>query len=131
MTNVDKLKEEELVHLQEEVKLEDLILLGDDKKIPIIVEFPKNDGTKINTKAFVKQLTLKELNHVQINQSNIWESNIDILSKALFKSTGDNFTREELLNFPIGVVNAIASKIMELSGVEIDQQNTVNQLKDF
>mgnify|MGYP003410186056 CR=1 FL=1 len=37
MTNVDKLKEEEIVQLQEETKLEDLIILGDDKKIPIMV----------------------------------------------------------------------------------------------
>ena len=51
-----------------------------------------------------------------------------ILTKALFKSNGDNFTNEELLSFPIGVVNAIASKIMELSGVDVSQQN---QLKDF
>ncbi len=128
MTNVDKLKEEEIVQLQEETKLEDLIILGDDKKIPIMVEFPKQDGTKVPVKAFVKQLTLKELNQVQINQSNLWEGNIAILTKALFKSNGDNFTNEELLSFPIGVVNAIASKIMELSGVDVSQQN---QLKDF
>lgn len=112
----------------EETNLEDLILLGEDKKIPIEIEFPKTDGTTIKTKALVKQLTLKEMNDLQINQSRLVETNVEVLEKALFKTTGDNFTREEILSLPIGVVNAISEKIMELSGMNMDYSK---RLADF
>lgn len=125
--NDDKLREEELVNLTEEPNLEDLLILGDDKKIPIEITFPKPDGGKVKAKALIKQLTLKELDSLQLNNPNGFETNIVILERALFKQNGEHFKRDELLTLPLGVVNGISEKIMEVSGVEIDGQ----RLRDF
>lgn len=111
----------------DEYNLEDLIVLGEDKKIPIEVTFPKPDGTPVKAKALVKQLTLKEIDMVKINNPNVLEANLLLLSQALFKANGENFTEKELLNFPMGVVSSIAEKIMEISGVNLDPK----ELKDF
>ena len=126
-TDVDKLKEEELVNLSEEVNLEELLVLGEDKLIPIEITFPKADGNTVKAKALIKQLTLKELDNIKLNNASVFESNILILEHALFKQNKSNFTREELLVIPLGVVNAISNKILEVSGVDIDPQ----RLRDF
>ena len=131
MTDIKKLKEEELEELSkpsvevEEVGLEDLIVLGEKKKIPIHIIYPNEDGTKENAKALVRQLTLKEVDGLNFNGT-VLKLNISVLRKALFKTTGEKFTNDELEVLPLGVVNAIANKILELSGVE---QN--RNLKDF
>ena len=69
----------------------------------------------------IKQLTLKELDNLKIN-NNIASSNMSILERALFKQNGDTFTRKELEVLPLGVVNAIATKILEVSGVDLSEQ---------
>ena len=112
----------------DDVNLEDLIVLGEEKKIPIEIEFPKTDGTKVKAKALIKQLTLKELDHIKIDKNDITGSNITLLKKSLFKSTGDPFSKDELLVLPMGVVDAIANKVMEVSGV--DNKNR-DKLMDF
>ena len=127
MTNADKLKQEELEELQnvevthEEFNLEDLIVLGDDKKIPIHITFPNTDGSRSEAKALVKQLTLRELDNVKLNDNPL-TANLVILERALFKQDGTNFNRKEIEILPLGVVNAIANKILELSGVDIPGQ---------
>ena len=126
MTNVDELKKEELEQLatveHEEVSLEDLLVLGEEKRIPIRITFPNPDGeTKSNAKALIKQLTLKELDSLKIN-SDVASSNMSILQKALFKQNGDTFSRKELEVLPLGVVNTIATKILKVSGVDINEQ---------
>lgn len=106
----------------EETNLEDLILLGEDKKIPIIIEYPNGDTT-IKAKALIKQLTLKEMDKIKPNsKNNAWEMSMKILETALLKQDGSNFSKEELLALPMGVVNAIAEQIMKASGVEIDKE---------
>ena len=66
---MDKLLEDITV---EEVNLEELILLGEDKKIPIVISYPTEDGKQIKAKALVKQLsdsgfrdTINELKSLQ------------------------------------------------------------------
>ena len=130
MANVEQLKNEELEQLAtvetEEVNLEDLLVLGEEKKIPIHISFPNPDGeTKSNAKALIKQLTLKELDSLRMD-NNVANSNMSILGKALFKQNGDTFTRKELEVLPIGVVNAIATKILEVSGVDLEEQRRLS-----
>lgn len=133
MVNVKKLKEEELNQLnkkenvvweEDEVSLEELILLGENKKIPIHIEYPLPDGTTKKAKAFVKQLTMKEIEGIKVEDVN----NSTILQMALFKSNGDPFTPTLIKSLPIGVVNALLSKIFEVSGVDPE---TLKQLQDF
>lgn len=125
MTNIEELKEEEIAQLDGELNLEDLIILGDDTKIPIIIKFPKPNGEKVTAKALVKQLTLKELGDLRTNQ-NVAKANTTILEKSLFKQDGTSFTAKEINSLPIGVVNAIANKVMELSGVEVTNQSLMD-----
>ena len=132
MVNVKKLKEEELNQLnkkenvvweEDEVSLEELILLGENKKIPIHIEYPLPDETTKKAKAFIKQLTMKEIEGIKQN-----DNTSAILQKALFKSNGDPFTPTQIKKLPIGVVNALLNKIFEVSGVDPE---TLKQLQDF
>jgi hypothetical protein len=130
MTNVEELKNQELEQLatveHEEVNLEDLLVLGEEKKIPIHITFPNPDGeTTSNAKALIKQLTLKELDGLKV-QNNVASANRSILEKALFKQNGDTFTRQELNALPMGVVDAIATKILEVSGVNLEEQRRLS-----
>ncbi len=123
MTDVEKLREEELNALNrveiEEVGLEELILLGEDKLINIIIEYPTEDGEIVKAKAKIKQLTMKELRNIDLNRITL-EISIDILNKSLFKQDGTPFSKELILNLPIGVVRKITNKILEISGVGDD-----------
>ena len=66
------------------------------------------------------------------NQNNVWKYSISILERALFKQDGTPFNPKEIQSLPLGVANAIASKVMELSGVEITNQTPMGQnLMDF
>ena len=124
MTDINKLKEEELKELSkpsvevDEVGLEDLIVLGESKKIPIHITYPNDDGTQSKSKALIRQLTLKELDKVKLTSNNLLAINLSVLKIALFKTNGDSFTEEELMVLPLGVVDAVANKIMEISGVD-------------
>lgn len=134
MTDINKLKEEELNELNrvnveaEEVGLEDLIVLGEKKKIPIHIIFPNEDGTESKAKALVRQLTLKEVEGIKPEGKNLIGLSKKILRKAFFKSTGEKWSDEELEAFPAGVITEVATKILDLSGVDT---NLTNNLQDF
>lgn len=102
----------------EETNLEDLILLGEDKLISILIEYPTENGS-VKAKAKIKQLTMKELKNMDLSNPNI-ETSINILERALFQQDGSPFPKELILNLPVGVVNALGNKIMEVSGAEQD-----------
>ena len=110
----------------EETNLEDLILLGEDKKIKIVIEYPTDDGRVVKARALVKQLTLKEMDNLKINNADVVETNVKLLQKALFTKNGDNFTEEMILALPMGVVNALSEKIMEISGVRTTNQTLMD-----
>lgn len=127
----DELREEEIEQLTgvsveaEEVGLEDLIILGEEKKIPIHIVYPKGDGSKAKAKALVRQLTLEELDLIQVNRRGLGDMNRNLLRIAFFKSTGEPFSDKELNKLPLGVVNAVTEKILELSGVNVDQKQNI------
>ena len=102
----------------EETNLEDLILLGEDKLINILIEYPTENGN-VTAKAKIKQLTMKELRNIDFTNVTA-ETSIQILEKALFKQDGTPFSKELIMNLPMGVVNALGNKIMELSGADKD-----------
>lgn len=108
----------------DEVSLEDLIVLGEDKLINISIEYPQETPDNlieiVNTKAKIKQLTLKELRNIDLNNINI-NTAIQILKKALFCQDGTPFSQELILSLPIGVSFAITREIMRISGVDEDQ----------
>lgn len=125
---MDKLLDNETtVEYESEVNLEELLVLGEDKKIPIIITFPTIEGERVKAKALVKQLTLREMEAIQVKRDNLITTSRMLLEKALFKTDGEPYTREELYALPLGVITAISEKILQLSGVDGTTQN----LKDF
>ena len=100
----------------EETNLEDLILLGEDKLIDILITYPTDEGNR-SAKAKIKQLTIKELRNINLEKITT-ETSIEILNKGLFKQDGTPFGKNLILNLPIGVVNAIGNEILRVSGVE-------------
>ena len=110
----------------EETNLEDLIVLGEDKLTPISIEFPCRDGGTLKAKAWIKQLTLKEVKNIDLQNINVLETSLEVLKLALYKKDNVKYTDEELLALPVGVVTAISEQILKLSGIEYD-----NQLQDF
>ena len=102
----------------EETSLEDLILLGEDKLINILIEYPTENGTT-TAKAKIKQLTMKELKNIDLNKPT-FETSILMLEKGLFKQDGTPFSKELILSLPVGVVNAIGNEILKISGVDKD-----------
>lgn len=100
----------------EETSLEDLIVLGDDKLINILIEFPTANGETKQVKAKIKQLTLKELRNIDLNHITV-DSTVSILQKALYTQNETPFTKEMIFSLPIGVTRKITQKILELSGV--------------
>ena len=100
----------------EETNLEDLILLGEDKLINIIIEYPTENDT-VKVKAKIKQLTMRELRNIDVTKPSM-ETNVNILTKALFKQDETPFEKELVLALPIGVVNEIAKEILKVSGVD-------------
>ena len=110
----------------DEFNLEDLIVLGEHKKIPIEITFPKDDGSKVKAKVLIRQLTLKEMEDIPYGTNDVYSINIAVLAMAMFKANGDKFTPDEIEVLPIGVVNAISNKIQEVSGVEFTNQRLRN-----
>lgn len=106
----------------EETNLEDLIILGEDCHTPVSIEFPRPNGKIINAKALIKQLTVKEMRKVKLKGNDELEIAIEVLNTALLKQDGSNFTREEILYLPLGVVRKLSDKILELSGFDMNEE---------
>ena len=127
MSDIDELKQKELeelgkVEMQEEFNLEELILLGDDKKIPVILQYPLPDGRIVRGKAKIKQLTMSELDTVKTSPNNELETIMLILQKAFFQMNEEPFTKTQLKKIPIGVLKEVSNKILEVSGIDEDLQ---------
>ena len=110
----------------DELNLEDLLVLGDETTITISISYPREDGTLVRAKAYVKQLTLKEVKNLKLNDKNYYEIVLNILQKTLFKSDKSNYTNEELLLLPVGVLKALIDKIFELSGFTDDDKKLLD-----
>lgn len=124
MINVKDLEKEELMKLEvEETNLEDLIILGTDKLINILITYPEEVDGKIEmieTRAKIKQLTIRDLKNIDLNNFNI-EIVAKVLRKALFTQEEKPFGEKLILDAPIGVCIAIAKEIMRISGVDVSQ----------
>ena len=114
----------------DEMNLEDLIVLGNDKLINISIEYPREneDGDVIETvktRAKIKQLTMKELKNINLNRIDL-DTSVNILKKSLFKQDETPFSRELIINLPVGVLISITREILRISGV-----NNEDDIKGF
>lgn len=100
-----------------ETQLEDLIILGNDKLMDIIIEYPKDDGTFTRARAKIKQLTMKQLKNIDMNNINIAIA-VQILKKSLYTIDEKPFTEDLILDMPVGIAIGITKEIMRVSGVD-------------
>lgn len=126
MTDIEKLKEEELENLTQEEELydlESLILDGVDSKIPIIIDFPTKDGVK-KVGAMIKPLTAVEWNNAIRLANKLKDSTneLEIVKLGLFDKKGEPFNYDLLLKLPNGVVKDVFYKISDISGVKFTEQ---------
>lgn len=106
----------------EETNLEDLIVLGEEYHIPCSIEFPRPDGTKVTAKALIKQITVKEMKKVQTKGKDDLDVAMEVLGVSLLKQDGSNFTKEEIGYLPLGVVRKLSDKILEVSGINMNDE---------
>ncbi len=106
----------------EETNLEDLIVLGEDCHTPVSIEFPRPNGETIKAKALIKQLTVKEMKKIQTKGNDELGIAISVLETALLKQDGSNFSKEQILYLPLGVVRSLSDKILEISGFNMDEE---------
>lgn len=106
----------------EETNLEDLIVLGEEYHIPVSIEFPKPNGEKVKAKALIKQITVKEMKKIQTKGKAELDIAMEVLSVALLKQDGSNFTKEQISYLPLGVVRSLSDKILEVSGISMNDE---------
>lgn len=106
----------------EETNLEDLIILGEDYHIPVSIEFPKPNGEKTKAKALIKQITVKEMKKIQTKGKEDLDIAMEVLSVALLKQDGSNFSKEQISYLPLGVVRSLSDKILEVSGINMNDE---------
>ena len=111
----------------EETNIEELIVLGEDKTIPIYIEYPNGEDT-IKAKAHIKPITMKDTQGLNLDpDSNMLEVSKILLRKGLLKQDGTNFSEELIDKLPLGVIKVIGDKIAEISGLG----DNTKELKDF
>lgn len=101
----------------EEMSIEDLFITEKDQKIKIIISI-ENRG---DFRAYVTPVTYgqtKKLNRMSDDQIAEY-----VLTNHFFKSDGNLFTSEELELLPAGVLKGVSETIMELSGLNISNED--------
>ena len=130
MTNVDKLKEEELKNLQEDEELfdlEELVTGGKDVRVPVKIIYPKyNEETgeveMVPTGALLRPLSNVEWNNcTRLNRApNSKTSNeVELLKKALYKPNGEQMPPMVVEAMPNGIVIELVKEVSRISGIDI------------
>ena len=134
MTDISKLKEEELMQLNEEevYDLETLVTDGKDARFPVQIKYPKQmeDGSfrMVNAAAMIRPLTNVEWNNsTRMNRgANSKTSNeVELLKKALYKTNGEQMPAAVVEALPNGVVQKLVTEVGRISGVDIEENMKV------
>lgn len=115
------------------VSLEQAITEGANALIPFEFEYPNTD---LSVEVKLKPITNPELQNIlQENQLSGASLDIELLSIAMFNPDGSCFEKELLEKLPAGVVLKIVYKIMDISGMDVDELNqhktSTSQLPGF
>ncbi len=107
-----------MVEIQHEtMDIEDLFITGKDKKTEIIITIQG----KGDFKALVTPVTYGQVK--QLDKMSEEEVGDYVLTNHFFKSNESKFTKEELDLLPAGVLKAVSQTIMELSGLDISNED--------
>lgn len=144
MVDVDELKQKELESIQnqdndntdEVYDLESLILGGAEARIPIIVDYPNEDGTTTELALKLKPLTDVEVNNaIKAHRKNKNTSlRIEYLKRGLYLKDNTKFPSHLIKSMHTGVVLQLYNKLCEISGVkanEEEQKQLMDELLGF
>ena len=101
----------------EVMDIEDLFLTGKDKKTEIIITI---DG-KGDFKALVTPVTYGQIKKIKTTDEE--EITEYVLTNHFYKPNGEKLTSKELELLPAGVLKTVADVIMELSGLNISDED--------
>jgi hypothetical protein len=101
----------------EELGIEDLFLTDKDDKIKIIITIEDRGDFK----AYVTPVSYGEIK--KIERASEVEIADYVLTNHFFKGNEERFTSKELELLPAGVLRSVAEKIMELSGLNISNED--------
>lgn len=139
MTDVNKLKEEELAMLSNEEEeifdLESLVTDGADAKIPIVIKYPK-DGKTVKAGALIRPLTNVEWNNatrLSRNQKLVTKTTneIELVKMALYTRNDEQFPAKAVEALPNGVILELVKQIAHISGVEINSEENIKLAKEM
>jgi hypothetical protein len=100
----------------EEMNIEDLFIHEKDEKIKICIKLKRGDFT-----AYITPVTYGEIKKLQgMDEQEITDY---VLSNHFFKPNGENLIQKELDLLPVGVLKGVAETIMELSGLNITNED--------
>lgn len=130
-------KEDEIKELQSEeiMELDLLISEGVNAKIPFEFIYPNTDR-KVGV--MVRPLSTKEYQSAILRSKKL-KTNflVELLECGLYKMNGDKFPSEKIDELPAGVVTIICNELARISGVdlvenqEINQQNIIDEMLGF
>lgn len=113
------------------VTLEQAITEGKDALIPFEFEYPNSD---LIVEVKIKPLTTEESQDAgQLAKTSGIPVDIELLKKAVLNPDGSEISEDILLPLPVGVVNKLVFKVVEVSGIEFETQamNNVESLRGF
>ena len=141
MTNIDETIKDEIEHLSQEeeiFELEDLIISGEKKRIPVTIEIPEyNEETG---EMIVKKFTarLKPLTNVEVNNARELglkvkntTTDVEILKRWLYTKNNTLFPAEFIEALPAGAVEELSLKIAEISGMKFNVEDAVKLAKNI
>ena len=138
--DVEKLKQNELNQLTnndlEMFELENLITDGADARIPLEVNFPVYKDGKMTTKKYgviIRPITSAELNNatkigLKDNNSDV---NTEMVKKEILTKNNQNYPTKKKKKLPVGVINELATKICEVSGIQQTDQDNSKLIKEM
>lgn len=115
------------------VNLEQAITEGSNALIPYQFDYPNTDLT---VEVQLKPITNPELTRIT-QESELSGNSLDVelIAKAMYNTDGTLFEKELIEKLPAGVVLKLSFKIMDISGIDIEelrnQQSSISQLQGF
>ena len=141
MVDVDELRQQELENIESQdntvideiSELEHLILGGAKAKIPIIVEYPKEDGTTEELGLKLKPLTDVEVNNAlkSFKKNKNTSIRIEYLKRGLYTKDDKPFPANLIKAMHTGVIAELHDKLCEISGIHIDEQEQKRVMNDL
>lgn len=124
--------EDKQLDSQEEVfDLETLIVEGEKVEIPIVFDYPTNDGL-VKVGAKIKPVTsLDWNNNLQKYRHDMTKFAFSILHLSLLTKEGKQIKMSLLEKMPTGVVDEILKQIQDLSGIKVNEEEQYRLTKEL